>query len=135
MTSTHKVSHPIFARAYRRLAPLGEGRGVGAFRDEVLAGVVGRVIEVGAGSGLNFAHYPPTVTDVLAVEPETVLRETAERAASLARVPVTVVDGTADSLPAEDESFDAGVASLVLDRKSTRLNSSHYSRSRMPSSA
>ena len=39
-------------------------------RDELLAGTSGRVIEVGAGSGLNFGHYPNEVTEVVAVEPE-----------------------------------------------------------------
>ena len=54
------------------------------------------------------------MTEVLAVEPEPYLRGKAEQAAAKAPVPVHVVDGLADSLPAEDASFDAGVASLVL---------------------
>jgi hypothetical protein len=40
----------------------------------------GRVIEVGAGNGLNFVHYPATVTEVIAVEPEPHLRSIAEAA-------------------------------------------------------
>ena len=83
-------------------------------RDELLAGLRGRVIEVGAGTGTNFAHYPPEVTDVLAVEPEARLRGLAEQAAAHAPVPVTVVDGVADRLPADDGAFDAAVVSLVL---------------------
>jgi ubiquinone/menaquinone biosynthesis C-methylase UbiE len=51
---------------------------------------------------------------VLAVEPEGYLRERAVEAAARARVPVTVVDGVADRLPAVDGSFDAAVVSLVL---------------------
>ncbi len=39
----------------------------------------GRVIEVGAGAGSNFAHYPATVEDVMAVEPEPYLRERSRR--------------------------------------------------------
>lgn len=80
----------------------------------MLAGAAGRVIEVGAGTGLNFSHYPATVTEVVAVEPESYLRARAEQAATAAPVEVRVVDGTADALPAEDASFDVGVASLVL---------------------
>ena len=83
-------------------------------RVEMLAGLRGRVIEVGAGNGLNFDLYPESVTEVVAVEPEAVLRRGAEQAAGRASVPVRVVDGVADALPAEDASFDAGVASLVL---------------------
>jgi ubiquinone/menaquinone biosynthesis C-methylase UbiE len=77
-------------------------------------GLSGRVIEVGAGNGLNFRFYPASVEQVVAVEPEPLLRAKAVEAASAASVPITVVDGVASRLPAEDESFDAGVASLML---------------------
>jgi ubiquinone/menaquinone biosynthesis C-methylase UbiE len=72
------------------------------------------VIEVGAGNGLNFKHYPESVGEVVAVEPERYLRERAEEAAPGAKVPIRVVDGLADALPAGEGEFDAGVASLVL---------------------
>ena len=109
-----EVRHPLFARMYERMAPAFEAKGSGAHRDETLAGLAGRVIEGGAGTGLNFAHYPDSVTEVIAVEPEPYLRDKAEKAGAGARVPVRVVDGVADRLPAEDASCDAGVASLVL---------------------
>ena len=83
-------------------------------RVELLAGLSGRVIEVGAGNGLNFAHYPPAVTEVVAVEPEAHLRGRAQRAARQATVPVRVVDGLADALGEPDGAFDAAIASLVL---------------------
>jgi ubiquinone/menaquinone biosynthesis C-methylase UbiE len=72
------------------------------------------VIEIGAGNGLNFAHYPHEVDEVVAVEPEPYLRARAQEAAADAPVKVTVVDGTADQLPGADGEFDAAVASLVL---------------------
>jgi ubiquinone/menaquinone biosynthesis C-methylase UbiE len=72
------------------------------------------VIEVGAGSGANFAHYPSTVGEVVAVEPENYLRERAQHAARKASIPITVVDGSASRLPGDEASFDAGVAALVL---------------------
>jgi ubiquinone/menaquinone biosynthesis C-methylase UbiE len=72
------------------------------------------VIEVGAGNGLNFAHYPRTVTEVVAVEPESFLRSRAEEAAGSVPIPLTILDGTADALPVPDAVFDAGLASLVL---------------------
>jgi ubiquinone/menaquinone biosynthesis C-methylase UbiE len=109
-----RVNHPIFARMYRRIADEAEERGAGDHRDELLAGLSGRVIEVGAGSGLNFARYPTTVSEVVAVEPESYLRAVAEDAAAHASVPVSVVDGTADDLPATTGEFEAGVVSLVL---------------------
>jgi ubiquinone/menaquinone biosynthesis C-methylase UbiE len=83
-------------------------------RRKLLAGLAGRVLEVGAGNGLNFAHYPPAVTEVLAVEPEPYLSGLAQAAAAQAPVPVRVVDGTADALPTPDASMDGAVASLVL---------------------
>jgi ubiquinone/menaquinone biosynthesis C-methylase UbiE len=112
-TST-EVRHPIFARLYDRLAASAEKAGAADHRRELLAGLSGRVIEVGAGNGLNFRHYPESVSEVIAVEPERYLRERAEEAAPQAKVPIRVVDGVADALPAEDGELDAGIASLVL---------------------
>jgi SAM-dependent methyltransferase len=108
------LRHPLFARAYTLLSRSGEKAGVAEHRDELLAGLTGRVIEVGAGNGLNFAHYPTTVAGVVAVEPEPYLRTRAQAEAARAPVPVRVVAGVADALPGEDASFDAAVASLVL---------------------
>jgi ubiquinone/menaquinone biosynthesis C-methylase UbiE len=93
---------------------MSERRGGAEHRRRLLAGLSGRVIEVGAGSGANFAHYPATVSEVIAVEPEPYLRERAQRAAAQAPVSVSVVDGGADQLPGEAGIFDAGVAALVL---------------------
>jgi protein-L-isoaspartate O-methyltransferase len=108
-----RVSHPVFARVYTEVAQIAERRGGAEHRREMLAGLSGRVIEIGAGSGANFSHYPTTVSEVLAVEPEGYLRERAQRAATRAPVPVSVLEGTADRLPGEPESFDAGVAAAL----------------------
>jgi ubiquinone/menaquinone biosynthesis C-methylase UbiE len=89
-------------------------RGEDEHRERLLAGLSGRVIEVGAGNGLNFGLYPPTVDRVLAVEPEALLRQAALEAAAEAPVEIEVVDGVAGALPAADASQDAVVASLVL---------------------
>jgi ubiquinone/menaquinone biosynthesis C-methylase UbiE len=113
-TPVGKVRHPIFARIYDRLSRKAEAAGIAEHRDELLAGLSGRVVEVGAGNGLNFAYYPPAVTEVVAVEPEPFLRGRAAEAAAAASVTVSVVDGTAGLLPLEDRSCDAGVVSLVL---------------------
>lgn len=107
-------SRPIFARVYARVSDEMDLRGAGEHRRRLLAGLTGRVIEVGAGNGHNFAHYPEAVSEVLAVEPEPHLREMAQAAAEAANVPVRVVEGSAEALPVEDGSFDAAVASLML---------------------
>jgi len=113
-TMADAVNHPLFARFYLRISAEADRRGGADHRRKLLEGLSGRAIEVGAGNGGNFAHYPTEVDEVLAVEPEPRLREEAERAAKTGSVAVRVVDGLADALPAEDESFDAAVASLVL---------------------
>jgi SAM-dependent methyltransferase len=83
-------------------------------RRQLLAGVRGRVIEVGCGDGRNFQHYPPSVSRVLAVEPDPNAREVAAERAAEARVPIEVVEGVAFPLPAEDASFDTAVLVWVL---------------------
>lgn len=83
-------------------------------RRSLLAGLSGEVIEVGAGTGANFPHYPAAVTRVVAVEPEPHLRRLARRNAVRAPVVVEVVDGIAERLDTEAASFDAAVVSLVL---------------------
>jgi ubiquinone/menaquinone biosynthesis C-methylase UbiE len=107
------VHHPVFARCYARVGHLMDTE-IGDHRRRLLAGLTGQVLEVGAGNGLNFPHYPVTVTKVLAVEPEPYLRRQALAAARQAPVPIRVVAGTAETLPALDRAFDAVVASLVL---------------------
>ncbi len=114
MNMTYDVHHPLFARWYARLSPRVEAKGGAEHRRELLAGLSGRVIEVGAGNGLTFRYYPDTVSEVVAVEPEAYLRTRAERAAATAPVAVTVLDAVADRLPFSDGSFDAAVCALVL---------------------
>jgi ubiquinone/menaquinone biosynthesis C-methylase UbiE len=108
-----EVRHPIFARFFARLSKAME-REVGRHRTELLGGLSGRVVEVGAGNGMNFAHYPQAVEEVIAIEPEPYLRARAEQAARAAPVPVRLMEGVAGDLPLESGSVDAAVASLVL---------------------
>jgi ubiquinone/menaquinone biosynthesis C-methylase UbiE len=108
-----EVSHPLFARFFAQLSRLME-RELAERRRELLAGLSGRVLEVGAGNGMNFRHYPDAVDEVVALEPEPYLRAKAERAARIAPVRVTVRAGTAYPLAFDDSNFDAAVTSLVL---------------------
>jgi ubiquinone/menaquinone biosynthesis C-methylase UbiE len=107
------VHHPLFARVYARVGHLMDAE-IGDHRRRLLAGLTGRVLEVGAGNGLSFPHYPATVTEVLAIEPEPYLRRLALTTARQAPVPIRVADGTAEALPAPDRGVDAVVTSLVL---------------------
>jgi ubiquinone/menaquinone biosynthesis C-methylase UbiE len=107
--------HPVFARFWAKMAGPGlDKAGIGAYRDRLLAGLTGEVLEVGAGNGLNFSRYPSSVERVVAVEPEPTLRTLAEKAAASAPVAIEVVEGSAEHLPVPDGSFDAAVACVVL---------------------
>ncbi|MBE2319755.1 class I SAM-dependent methyltransferase [Solirubrobacter sp. CPCC 204708] len=94
------------------MAARADRRGAAGHRRRLLAGLSGRVVEVGAGNGRNFVHYPPEVLEVVAIEPEPTLRALAEEAERA--VPVRVRDGYADELPLADGEVDAAVVSLVL---------------------
>lgn len=109
-----RFQHPRFARVYAEVAVESDRRGGLEHRRRLLAGLTGSVIEIGAGHGGNFAHYPPAVTRVVAVEPDDTLRALAVRAAASTPGRIEVVAGHADELPAGNASFDAAVTSLVL---------------------
>lgn len=78
------VKNPLFARYFDRCGARNEERGNRELRRELLAGLSGRAMEVGAGTGLNFPHYPVSVREVVAVEPEPYLRGRAVQAAAAA---------------------------------------------------
>ncbi|MDP7705569.1 MULTISPECIES: bifunctional 2-polyprenyl-6-hydroxyphenol methylase/3-demethylubiquinol 3-O-methyltransferase UbiG [unclassified Mycobacterium] len=109
---TPSVDNPFFARVWPVFAA-HEAESVRVLRRENLAGLAGRVLEIGAGSGTNFAYYPDAVTHVLAVEPERRLVDIARQAAAEAPIPVEVTHETAEQL-GDVEPFDAVVCSLVL---------------------
>ena len=111
---TRAKSRPVFARYDVRASQAMETGGMAEHRRRALAGLTGTLIEVGAGNGLNFTHYPAGVTGVLAVEPNPYLRQIAGQQARQAPVPVEVRDGVAERLPAADGAFDAAVVTMVL---------------------
>ncbi|WNG86316.1 class I SAM-dependent methyltransferase [Mycobacterium sp. ITM-2016-00317] len=106
------VDNPFFARVWTAMAAR-EPENLRAMRRDNLAGLTGRVLEVGAGTGSNFAFYPDTVTEVVAVEPEHRLAAAAQEAADRAAVPIAVGTETVEEY-AGAEPFDAVVCSLVL---------------------
>lgn len=106
------VDNPFFARLWTAMSSR-EPESLRRLRRDNLTGLSGRVLEVGAGTGTNFELYPPTVTEVVAVEPERRLAALAAQAAAGASVPVTVSTDTVEQF-ADAQPFDAVVCSLVL---------------------
>ena len=106
--------YPSFGRSFARVGPRMDARGAADHRRRLVEAAHGAVVEIGAGYGATFPFYPSVVTGVLALEPDPTLRELARAAAARAPVPVTVVDGVAEALPAADASVDVVVSSLVL---------------------
>lgn len=109
-----EISHPVFARVYPRIERFAQMHGAAAHREELLKGVTGRVLEIGAGTGANFRFYPPTITHLVAIEPEPRLRAQATEAARDMPFPVDVLAGRAEEMPVPDRAFDVVVVSLVL---------------------
>ncbi|MEH6382032.1 MAG: class I SAM-dependent methyltransferase, partial [Dietzia cercidiphylli] len=104
----------LFARVWVAAGPVLERVGLARARRRLVDGLSGTVVEVGAGSGVTFQHYPPEVTRVVAIEPDPHLRAHARRDAARASVPVEVVDSVAEALPLADGEADAVVFGLVL---------------------
>lgn len=83
-------------------------------RERVCAGLSGRVVEVGFGSGLNVPFYPREVTEVAAVEPADVGWRLARRRVAASAVPVRRAGLDGQRLPFEDETFDAALSTWTL---------------------
>jgi len=109
---TTQVENPFFARIWPFIAS-HETDEVRALRRENLAGLSGRVLEVGAGIGTNFPNYPESVEEIVAVEPEARLAVRARAAAEAAPGRIVVKSETVEAFSGE-EPFDAVVCSLVL---------------------
>lgn len=104
----------MFAFFYGLCGRAADRAGLRERRAALLPWARGRVVEIGAGTGLNFPHYPETVTEVVATEPEPHMLTRARKAAGEARVPIRLEQASAERLPLEDGSMDTAVSSLVL---------------------
>lgn len=87
---------------------------IGRIRSRVCAPLHGQVVEIGFGSGLNLAHYPPTVERVHAIEPSAQARRLAEPRVAAGRVPVSFDGLDGQRLPFPDETFDSALVTFTL---------------------
>lgn len=102
----------MFARFWDSIVRLG-GREEREHRRELIGGARGRVLEVGAGTGLNFELYGPDAA-VIAIEPEPNMAGRATKRAAEAAVPLRVLRASGERLPFEDATFDTVIFCYVL---------------------
>ncbi|HWV84368.1 MAG TPA: class I SAM-dependent methyltransferase [Capillimicrobium sp.] len=108
------VMERLGARLYDGVLALGERRGMAARRRRLLGAARGRVLEIGAGTGLNLPCYGPGVTELVLTEPVAPMRDRLAERARREGVDVEIVDAAGEALPFPDGAFDAVVCTLVL---------------------
>lgn len=107
------IRERVFAAVYDPLSARSEQKFGAELKRKLLANARGRVLEIGVGTGLSFAHYPPDVELVGVDASAPMLRRARARAAELGRA-VTLVEAPAEELPFEESSFDTAVSLAVL---------------------
>jgi SAM-dependent methyltransferase len=90
----------------------GERLGMAGRRTELLRRAAGRVVEIGAGTGLNAGHYPETAEVVLTEPVPAMYRRLEKRVRGHAGM--RPLQASADALPMADASVDTVVSTLVL---------------------
>jgi SAM-dependent methyltransferase len=109
-----KAWRPVFALVYDTAFVLAERRGFSRVRRDLASRARGRVLELGAGTGLNLRHYPETVSEVLLTEPDAYMAAKLRKRAAASPLDKSVFESPAEKIPFDDASVDTVVATLVL---------------------
>lgn len=114
-----KIAHPVFAALFDRMSQSAERQLIGPWRDELLQGCQGVVLDLGAGTGANFPYLLPLVeqgkvTEIVAVEPDPHMLRRARQRAEKLRLKVTFIEATAEDLPLQDHTVDHVLSTFVL---------------------
>ena len=102
------------APAYDRMMRGSEEAGVRELRQGLVADASGRVLEIGAGTGLNLPHYDGSIESLVLTEPQAPMVRRLQRAVHEQAPQAQVLRAPAEDLPFEDDSFDTVVTTLVL---------------------
>ena len=83
-------------------------------RNAVAAGLSGTVLEIGFGSGLNVASYPPEIELVYAVEPALTARKIAVPRIAASPIPIQYAGLHGETVALDDNSCDGALCTFTL---------------------
>jgi ubiquinone/menaquinone biosynthesis C-methylase UbiE len=112
--TTEVAGSRFTAAIYDAFLWCGEARGMRERRRRLLREARGRVLEIGAGTGLNLRHYPDEIADLVLAEPYQPMANRLERRLSTSGRVARVVVAPAEALPFEDGTFDTVISTMVL---------------------
>ncbi len=105
----------LFAKYYDRIMADAEQKGLQEWRQSLLKDLSGEVLELGCGTGSNFAFYPPSVKHLTLAEPSLYMQQQLKmKLLQYKHLNVTILDYDGNTIPAPNNHFDAVVCTLVL---------------------
>jgi ubiquinone/menaquinone biosynthesis C-methylase UbiE len=84
------------------------------YRERVVSGAGGRILEVGIGSGMNLRYYGDRAEHVIGLDPSAKLLAMAAQADRRTELSVELVKGSAETIPIEDQSIDTVLITWTL---------------------
>jgi ubiquinone/menaquinone biosynthesis C-methylase UbiE len=103
-----------FASGYNTAFALAERHGLRDVRSELVGQAKGRVVEIGAGTGLNLEHYSGEISDLVLTEPDRFMAAKLRQRAKALPLDPPVLEAPAERLPLADHSANTVVSTLVL---------------------
>jgi SAM-dependent methyltransferase len=94
---------------------LGDPPPIRAVRQRIVRGAEGKVLEIGVGPGVNFAHYDPAkVSKIYALEPNPEMVRLAERQRGRTDLDIEFLGLPGERIPLEDDSVDTVLSTFTL---------------------